>query len=212
MTALVAPLPYDEIVELLAEASAAFVDTVVGITSDEWSEPGLGVWNVRELVGHTMRAFSTVHRFLDEPVDRVEVETAPDYFRIALGSSPGIHDQVADRGREAGVLLGDDPVASVVEDVSRLLGRLGEMTGDEIGVTVVGGMLLPAYLDTRLVELVVHLSDLCVALGRPAPDLGRAGVRVAALVFASASVEDRDTVVRAMLGRADLPPGFNVWP
>ena len=70
MTAFVTPLPYDEIVELLAEASAAFVDAVVGITSDEWSEPGLGVWNVRELVGHTMRAFSTVHRFLDEPVDR----------------------------------------------------------------------------------------------------------------------------------------------
>ena len=58
----------------------------------------------------------------------------------------------------------------------------------------------------------MHLSDLCLALGRPAPDLGRAGVRVAALVLASASVEDRDTVVRAMLGRADLPPGFNVWP
>lgn len=206
------PLPYDEIVELIAETSARFVDTVVGIGADQWSGPALGEWDVRELVGHTMRAFSTVHRFLDGPLDRVDVETAPEYFCRALVSAPDIHEQVADRGREAGVLLGEDPVATVVEDVSALLGRLGEMSGDEIGTTVVGGMTLPAYLDTRLVELVVHLSDLCAALGRPAPELGAAGVRVVATVFASASTDDGDAVLRAMLGRGALPDGFNVWP
>lgn len=206
------PLPYDEIVELIAETSARFVDTVVGIGADQWSAPGLGEWDVRELVGHTMRAFSTVHRFLDGPLDQIAVWTAPDYFRLALASAPDIHEQVADRGREAGVLLGDDPVATVVEDVSELLGRLGEMSGEEIGTTAVGGMTLPAYLDTRLVELVVHLSDLCAALERPAPELGSAGVRVAATVFASASIDDADAVLRAMLGRGELPDGFNVWP
>lgn len=203
---------HGELVELIAEAGSRFVATVVEIGPDGWDRPGLGEWTVRELVGHTLRACSTIERFLDHPVDVVEVDSAADYYRIALNSSPDLHAIVAQRGRDAGAGLGDDPASTVVEDVSAVLGRLAETSGGEVGLTAVGGMTLTAYLETRLVELVVHLSDLCAALGIGAPDLGAAGVRAASTVYASASPADRDAVLRAMLGRETLPPGFSVWP
>jgi len=201
-----------DVAELIAEVASRFVAVVVEIDDDAWAGPGLGDWSVRELVGHTIRAFSTVDRFLDHPLDAVTVADAAEYYRVALSASPDIHTQVAQRGQEAGAALGDDPASAVVDQVASTLGRLAETSGDEVGMTAAGGMRLADYLDTRLVELVVHLSDLCAALGRPAPDLGVAGVRVASTVYASAGPDDRDAVLRSMLGRLRLPPGFNVWP
>ena len=203
---------HDDIVDLIAETASGIVALVVDAPDDVWERPALGEWNVRQLVGHLFRAFSTIDRFLDEPLHDVVAESAAQYYRLALGSRPDIHAEVAQRGRDAGVALGDDPAAAVVEGISAVLGRLADTTGDEIGTTAVGGMRLTDYLDTRLVELVVHRIDLCAALGVAAPDPGRAGVRVAATVFASATPADQVAVLAAMLGRRPLPPGFNVWP
>ena len=205
-------MTHDDLVEMLADVGSRFVTTVVALDDDAWAKPGLGEWSVRELVGHTVRAFSTIDRFLDTPLGTVDVDSAARYYVIALGSSADLHAGVAERGRIAGVELGDDPAAVVVEQVSSTLGRLGGTTGDEVGLTAVGGMRLVDYLDTRLVELVVHYSDVCAAVGAPVDDLGAAGIRVAATVYASASPADRDLVLRAMLGRVELPPGFSVWP
>lgn len=203
---------YDELVGMVADAGSRFAATVAALDDETWSRPGLGEWTVRELIGHTLRAFGTIDRFLDHPLDEVVCESAPAYYRDALGAIPDVHVHVAERGRTAGESLGDDPAAVVVEVVSATLSRLGETDGTEVGQTAIGGMRLADYLETRLVELVVHLSDLCAAIGRPAEDLGAAGVRAAATVLASASPSDRDLVLRAALGRAEIPRGFNVWP
>lgn len=205
-------MSHRELVEMLAETGAHLVSTVVAMEPDDWERPGLGEWSMRELVGHTLRAFSTIDAFLDHPLDDVAVDDAGSYYRIALGSLPGVHDQVAQRGREAGVALGADPAAAVVDQLSGTLARLGATTGAEIGRSVVGGMRLDDYLETRLVELVVHYSDICAALAVPVADLGAAGVRAAATVLASAAPADLDLVLRAALGRAQLPAGFTVWP
>lgn len=205
-------MSHDDVMEMLADTAARLVETVLSLDDEDWAKPGLGEWTVRELVGHTLRAFSTIDRFLDEPGDVATVESAADYYRIALGSIPDVHVQVAARGREAGMGLGDDPKEAVVEQVSATLGRLGDTDGTEVGRTVAGHMRLVDYLDTRLVELVVHLSDLCAAIDRPLGDLGAAGTRAAATIISSATPDDRDRIVRAVLGRASLPAGFNVWP
>lgn len=203
---------HDELVELLAAESSRFVATVVALDVDVWDGPGLGDWTLRELVGHTMRAFSTIDHFLDHPRDDAAVGSASEYYRIALGTRPDVHATVAERGRQAGRDLGPDPVAAVVDQVSGTLGRLGSTSGEEVGTTVVGGMRLSNYLETRIVELVVHHSDVRAAVGAPPGDLGPAGALVAATIFASATSADQLRVVRAILGRDDLPAGFNVWP
>lgn len=203
---------HDDLVAMVAEVSSRLLASVVDLDPAAWDGPGLGEWSLRELVGHTLRAFTTVDRFLDEPREHADVESAGEYYRIALGSTADVHRMVADRGREAGAALGADPAASAADIVTRTLERLSATTGAEIGVTAVGGMRLTDYLETRLVELVVHLSDVCAAIGRPVGDLGAAGVRAQSTVYASASAADRDLVLRSMLGRASLPGGFSVWP
>lgn len=206
---------YESLNEQFAEVAAVFVQRVLGLTEETWSAPGLGVWTVRELVGHTLRAFATVDNFLDNPGDSDAVlaaESAPEYFRIALSMTPDIHEQVARRGNLAGLELGDDPTAAVVDRVGITMGRLSGTDGSEVGATAIGLMRLVDYLPTRLVELVVHVGDLCVAAGEPLPDLGSAMLSVIDTVAASASPDNRTRVLRSMVGRDRLPDGFSVWP
>ena len=47
------------------QAADFYLATVDRIRPDQWDQPGLGVWSVRDLVGHTSRAFLTVETYLD---------------------------------------------------------------------------------------------------------------------------------------------------
>lgn len=212
---------YESLVQQVADVSAVFVQRVVGLPADAWSAPGLGEWTVRELIGHTMRAFATVDNFLDHLLEQndaaapphvLAADSAAEYYRLALSMAPDIHQQVAERGRVAGSELGDDPTSAVVDRIGGTLGRLSATDGTEVGSTVIGHMRLVDYLPTRLVELVVHLTDLCVAVDQPIPELGPATLTVLGAVAASAGSHDRVLVLRSMVGREPLPPGFTVWP
>ena len=48
--------------ETYEEAIEFFVSTVAQVPADSWSEPALGVWNVRDLAGHASRAMLTVEQ------------------------------------------------------------------------------------------------------------------------------------------------------
>jgi hypothetical protein len=48
--------------------------------------PGLGVWTVRDLVGHTCRALTTVEAYAARPAARVELERPVDYMMRAMDS------------------------------------------------------------------------------------------------------------------------------
>ena len=56
-----------------ADAAAFFVETVAHIDREAWSQPALGEWTVRDLVGHTNRAFVTVEAYLDKPAEAAEM-------------------------------------------------------------------------------------------------------------------------------------------
>ena len=49
--------------EAFEQAVPFFVETVAQVRSDQWEELALGVWNVRDLVGHTSRAMLTVEQY-----------------------------------------------------------------------------------------------------------------------------------------------------
>src|SRR3954452_18875126 len=134
----------------VAEAAGWFAD-VVGEVGDRWDRPGLGEWDVRALVGHTSRALLTVEAYLKVPAERADVGSTADYYLATRAIAAG--PDVAQRGRDAGAALGDDPAAAVTEIAARVPRLLDATDGTELVTTVAGGVRLADYLPTRTFEL-----------------------------------------------------------
>lgn len=118
---------------------------------------------------------------------------------------------MAERGRQAGRDLGDDPAAAVDALVSRVLSELAT-TGNPL-IQVIGGLgiRLHTYLPTRTFELAVHGLDIAGAVG--IPHSLPAGVLEEALELATraaAAAGHGETVLLGLTGRANLPPSFSV--
>jgi uncharacterized protein (TIGR03083 family) len=132
----------------------------------DWEAPGLGEWTVRELVAHTLRAYTTIETYLDAtPTDDPVLPDATQYYRAAM-RVPGVHAGVAARGHEGGRAL-TDPVAQAAAISTRVLARAGETPGDRLTQCIAGRIAFTDYLRTRTVELAVHTLDLQAALGAP---------------------------------------------
>ena len=114
-------------------AAWLFVNTVEQVRPAQWEQPGLGVWTVRDLVGHTSRALLTVELYLAKPAAQREVVRPVDYY---LRAQAGLADpgSVAARGREAGMALGPDPIAAVQDIAARVLAQV-QAVSDEVLVS-----------------------------------------------------------------------------
>ncbi|MEQ6903668.1 maleylpyruvate isomerase family mycothiol-dependent enzyme [Nocardioides sp. YIM 152588] len=198
-----------------AAAAGGFLALLPGIDGDRLAAVGLGEWDVRSLLGHTCRAFSTIEAYLgatgdgDAPPDAL-LGTL-DYFVLA---AQGRADpaQVAQRGRDAGAALGDEPVAAARGIAERGLAAVERTPDAAVLTTPLGPMALVDYLPTRAFELTVHGLDLARATGQePPPPLARAVPDCLALVAAVLSTDDRGVAaLLALTGREPLPAGFRV--
>ncbi|MDQ6697342.1 MAG: maleylpyruvate isomerase N-terminal domain-containing protein [Actinomycetota bacterium] len=200
---------HNEAVAAFGLASDCFLGAVRTIDDDQWELPGLGEWNVRELVAHTVRAFRTVDQYLDGTVrDPTPLASAAEYYRMVLAEDqPHIH--IAVRARREAPDLGDDPIATA-ETLADQARRSGERAPAATPVhTFVGVIALADYLATRVVELVVHTLDLAAALGLdlvvpPAP------ARMAVQVLTDLVDDDYlGDLLLALTGRTDLLVGLN---
>jgi len=145
-------------------AAEAFLANVRQV--EHWEAPGLGEWTVRELVAHTLRAFTTIETYLDAPLasDAAQVD-ATEYHRIGM-SLPNVHTGVAERGRQAARTL-SDPVGQSDEIAARVV-ALARVTPPDRPIQVISGrMVFTDYLATRTVELGLHTLDIQHALGAP---------------------------------------------
>ncbi|NLU81274.1 maleylpyruvate isomerase N-terminal domain-containing protein [Rhodococcus sp. HNM0569] len=200
----------------LADPVAAFVAgadlllaTARRVPDDAWERPGLGEWSVRSLVGHAGRSLTTVVDYAATAALEVDVGSAAAYYRAIATVA---HSAAAtERGVEAGVALGADPVRTLEEYARRAATLVTELDGDRIVHTPAGGMRLSRYLPTRTFELAVHSLDLGAAIGveitlpEPVADTAtNLAVRVAALGGHT------NSLLRALTGRAPLPAGFSV--
>ncbi|MBG0740058.1 maleylpyruvate isomerase N-terminal domain-containing protein [Paeniglutamicibacter antarcticus] len=203
--------PLESALSTYRSAAFCFADLLARIPKDDWGEAGLGVWDLRALVGHAGRALSTVTAYLHQPASR-EVLTSPErYFalvtRTTLSSSP---DAVAERGRQAGRQLGADPAAAIRVLVDDSLLAL-ENSGDVLIETIAGGIYLRNYLPTRTFELAVHSLDVAGAAGLTLALPAQVLLEAAGLA-ARIAVERGDgvCVLTALTGRRALPSGFTV--
>jgi uncharacterized protein (TIGR03083 family) len=199
---------WDDSRRAFADAAGWFVRTTA-LVGDRWSEPGLGEWDVRALVGHTSRSLLTVEAYLDRPAGAAEIGSAADYFSAtrAMAADPA----VAERGRDAGTALGDDPAAAVAAIADRVVPLVHGRDGGTLLTTIAGGMRLEDYLPTRTFELAVHTSDLAQALGEPLDVPGTAAAQALQLIAELSVREGRaGPLLLAATGRRGLPTGWSV--
>lgn len=191
-----------------ADAAGWFVRSV-GLVAGRWDLPGLGEWDVRALVGHTSRSLLTVEAYLAHPAAAVEVASAPAYYLATRQLAAG--PEVAQRGRDAGTALGDDPAAAVAIIADRVLPVVAGSDGSELVTTIAGGMRLSDYLPTRTFELTVHTTDLAVALDLP-PEPPASAARQAWELVGDLAIQDGTSwrLLLAATGRRGLPVGFTV--
>lgn len=197
------------------ESSAAalgFASVVAGIAPHQWDNPGLGVWTVRDLTGHTSRALLTVQSYL-RPGLR---EAAPALLDAVayFGATTVLADpaSVAERGRQAGAALGADPSGTIASLTQELLSMVNNSPDDTQVLTPVGTMTLARYLPSRTFELVVHTLDLVAATNSTPAASSALPLRAALSLAVDLSIaKDLATdVVLALTGRRTLPPGFTV--
>jgi hypothetical protein len=185
-----------------------------------WAEVGLGEWTVRDLIGHTSRALSTIETYLDlaaahdaggDPAP-VDVTSPAAYYERALGA--GSPEVIAERGRETAATLGGQPAAAIAAIAARVQARVATLAGSEPADTPAGRIRIMEYLPSRTVELTVHTSDLLQSQGVPAAEQTVPAAAAAATLHVLADLAAQKGVaaplLRAMTGRAPLPAGFTV--
>lgn len=191
------------------EAADDFVRVVHQIRPDQLHLPGLGSWNVVELIAHTARSFTNIEQVLHGRADNTtRLDSPAAYFRAAF-AAPDVHLDIAERGRHSASELGTD-VAAQVDEMRVAAKQLVAATADDAELAHWTGIIsFIDYLPTRVVEFVIHTSDLRTAchLDGEAPDTA-AAVTLAVLTQLA---DDRPTkLIRALTGRATLPEGYNL--
>ncbi|WP_084223883.1 maleylpyruvate isomerase N-terminal domain-containing protein, partial [Mycolicibacterium holsaticum] len=187
-------------------------DLVAEIPPAAWQRPGLGDWDVRALVGHTSRSLSTVSSYLRTTAEHEDITTPQEYYARVTPSALGIDPAaVAERGRQAGVALGDDPAAAVDALMANALRDVQAV--DDPLIEVIGGLgiRLHTYLPTRVFELAVHGLDIARAVDIPfslPPDVLSEAAVLATRV--AVTTGQGAPVLLALTGRAGLPPSFSV--
>jgi uncharacterized protein (TIGR03083 family) len=195
-----------------------FVELVGAVPAGRFDDPALGTWTVRDLIGHASRALSTIEDYCGRESDGPIVDGPAEYFTLAGASPPGSDarrkrdESIAERGKQAGAALGDEP-ATAVRALAERVTALVDATEDEMPMaTAAGRMTLVGYLPTRTFELVVHGLDLAGALGlRVPPALGPAIAASTALAGEIAAARpEAPLVLLALCGRRNLPATFSV--
>lgn len=196
----------------MTEAGEWFLAVVDAITEEQWSQPCLGEWTVRETVAHAARAWITIDEYFDQPAI-VEIDSAAVYFAVGM-LDPAVHQAVADRGRAAGAELGE------VAELRRLADRVNALVAgaddDQPIATRLGGLAFSEYLRTRVLELTIHTLDVVDALGiqgeRAEPPASTSTVTLDLLgeVVTARGPGPAGAAIRALTGRRPPPSGFNV--
>lgn len=183
-------------------AAADFLVSVVGrITDSDWVRPGLGSWNVRELVAHANRGMTTVEQYLADPVDPA---TLPNDY-----TTP---EAVAARARASVAALGDDPRMTVRLTRDRVVPLIARTPMDATVGSPFGSTSLAAYLPSRTAELTIHSVDIGDALELTVDPPSEALAETLRHIANTAVLKGQGLeVLRALSGRATLPAGFNVY-
>jgi hypothetical protein len=176
-------------------ASQFFVDAVTAVPRERYGEQWSDEWRVLDLIGHGNRAHVLTVEYYERPVP----VAGPEYV---------LPENIAERGRQAVLDLGDNPVGAVRAASERALIVVASAPDDATVGTPFGEQTLDAYLQSRTAELVLHGLDLDSGVELSAEVLAECAVF---LVKRATRAGRGSEVVRALSGRGLLPTGFSVY-
>ncbi len=195
-------------------AAESFVEMTETVPRERWDSPGLGVWSLRDLAGHTSRALTTIETYLAREPEQTTLDGPLAYLAAAAaaGATAEGAGAIAARGREAGAALGPDVAASAREIADRVVALVDRTADDAPVATAAGGIVLADYLPTRVLELTVHTLDMSAALGTKPPDRLREPIAACLGLVAEAIGETSQAgdVLLALLGRRSLPANLHL--
>lgn len=199
------------------DATAAFL--LAPKFAEVWTRPAaLEGYTIGGLAGHTARAAITVEQYLHEPAPSGQAITPAEYFVRALRNADPItdeaHQSVRQRGERAGS-IGPEALAGEIGAIRRRLAARFQTELPNRLVRVYGDatMLLDRYLETRLVELIIHLDDLAASAELPLPPVSEdvQSIVLEVLVEMSKARHGTEAVIRAFARRervVDWPTAF----
>lgn len=152
---------------MFLEAGAAFVAVAATLEPARLADRATDAWTLRELVAHAARGLLTVETTVSTPIDPTSraLTGATDYFATAM-STPGVHEGIVQRGRDAAAAVGDDPGGYARVALARVAPIVEATAPDREVQHVAGRLRFDAYLATRVVELTLHTADVQLAAGR----------------------------------------------
>lgn len=182
------------------EVAASFVESPA--MAARWNDDSsLNGYSVGALAGHLTSSATAPLRYLDDGVAGEPSQRGAYYARIpAPDEAPDLHAGARARGQAIGE-EGPHGVATMLrEAAANLRSRLAGCSSDQ-PITVMGGqvMRLDHYLETRAVEVAVHLDDLADSVGSSV-DLPDAAARMAVDHLVAVAVHRHGTtrVLRAL--------------
>ena len=162
--------------------------------AERWNEPSALVGHtIGSLTAHLARSVFTVQRYLAAPVGSGEPTTAAGYLVAVLGDADpmdsDVHRGVRERARDEAAAGHADLCARFAQARVDLSETLPGRDPKQL-ITVLDGVVLPLeeYIRSRIVEMVIHLDDLCVSVGVEPPDDLDAAFDIAAAVLVHVAV------------------------
>ena len=150
-------------------------DPAVGRRWDE--ESTLAGYRIGGLAAHLARAVETIPTYLesDAPGPDAALVDAPGYYAAVLGDHDPYDSDFHRAVRQRGESRVEEGHEALVADVRSAAGWLGGHSLDlDRPVSVLAGTAMRCgdYLDTRLVEMLIHGHDLATSVGLDVPDYG----------------------------------------
>ena len=178
-----------------------------------WDAPSaLRLLSVRGLAGHLVRGATTVEVYLDRPEPTGEPVSAEEYYNRALpvdgDITTPIHTAIRERGEEQGAAGPERLAADAAAACVRLRERLATEPATRLMSVYKDTVIrIDDYLRTRIIELTLHIDDLCVSVGVPTPDLPPAATAVAIdSLLGVARLRHGDVAVLRALARRERDP------
>ena len=173
---------------------------------DKWNDASvLPELEIGALAGHLARAVLTVHWYLDMPEADPPTISAGEYF---VSVTPDVGSEANREIRERALEASKGGWARLYLDIGNALDHLRRRLPDERADHRIptGGraLLLDEYLRTRVVELVVHIGDLCRSLEIDPPELPEATRVAIGVLLDTAMIRHGTTAVLHALTRREL--------